>query len=595
MKFLKKIRFKYLWSLLSVSIIPILLFSFYSLRSNRSFYNNQIEQASKNEVRRITTRINDNYADVQNLLGSLIFSTYDGVNCMTSLCEQEGVGKSITKSQRLKNYRMFKYICTNLLENARNVDGVYLFCENGHVYSYMVSQNYGLERQYETDEWYQTLLNSGSSLEIADMVDISTNIYGSEGSCFVAARKFQSVKGKETAVLAVVCKESIFDDVSSDNNLPWGNSLIIDGEGNAVKGKWEDTTLTREQLGKLCAAESGSSGMIRTADVRTAFVYGTLNINDWIVVSDISFESFYDVFMQNSMMLILLIILDVAAIVLIVFYMDRNNVRPIVRLAKIMGNTAQQGFLFHNEYEGREDEIGILYAYYEKMIHQIDTLIQEKYENEIKILKSRLRNLTSQINAHFIFNTLENITCLAQIEGNKQIAVMSKSLGDMLRYSMDVEGDCIRLEKEIVHISNYLNIQEVRFDNEIRLKLMLEEGTEKRNVMKFMLQPIVENAIEHGMANQSEPFWITISTERMGEDLVIRVQDNGVGMDEEILEKVRKRIYEPDKVGKEMRCFNIGLVNIHERIQLLFSKAYGVSIESTPGEGTTVILRIPWM
>lgn len=595
MKFVKKIRFKYLVGLLSVSIVPILFFSFYSLQSNRKFYNTQIEQASRNEVRRITNRINGNYEDVKNILNSLLFSTYDGENLMTTLCSQEALGNNVTPSQRLKNYRMFKYICSNLLENANNVDGVYLFCENDHVYSYMVNQNYGIERQYKNDDWYNELINSTSSLEISDMVNINVNVYGNTGNCFLAARKFQSVKNDHTAVLAVVCKDSIFDDVSGDNNLPWGKSLIVDGDGNVVWGECDDINLTQDELKQLSMKENDDSGMLHTDDVQKAVIYGKLDINDWVVVSDISFESFYDVFMNNTYILIILIILDVIAIVWIVVYMDRKHIRPIVHLANIMGTSTEQGFLFHNEYKGREDEIGILYAYYEKMLNKIDTLIKEKYENEIKILKSRLRNLTSQINAHFIFNTLENISCLAQIEGNRQIGIMSKSLGDMLRYSMDVDGDFVRLDKEIEHISNYLNVQEVRFDNEIYLNLMLEKGTEKRKVMKFMLQPIVENAIEHGMGNQEEPFVITIAACMDDEDMVIRIADSGVGMDKETLDKVRRRIYEPSKVEEDMKCFNIGLVNIHERIQLLFSTEYGLGIESEKDEGTTVILRIPWM
>lgn len=592
MRFVKSIRFKYFLSLLAVSVLPVLFFSIYMMRSNQNFYNSQMEDASRNEVRRITSRIDENYKDVQNLIGSLLFSTYDGVNCMTSLCAQEGKGSTITKSQRLKNYRMFKYICTNLLENASHVDGVYLFCENGHVYSYMKSQDYGIERHYQEDSWYQELLASGSSLEVADMVELRKNVYGHEGSCFLAARKFQTVKGNAQAVLAVVCSDTIFDDLNGDNNLPWGNSLVVDGSGEILYGQTDDTVLTRKQLMGLKEARSG---IIHTEDVEKAFVYGTLDINDWIVVSTISFESFYDFYLKNTRILYVLIACDILVILLIMIYMDRRNIRPVVRLAKVMGVTTRQGFLFYNEYKGREDEIGILYAYYEKMMGQINSLIEEKYENEIRTLKSRLRNLTSQINAHFIFNTLENISCLAQIEGNRQIAVMSKSLGDMLRYSMDFEGDVIRLEKEIAHIRQYLNIQEVRFGNEICLELDFSPETSQRKVMKFMLQPIVENSIEHGMAGTPLLWKLVITARRQGEELVITVQDNGEGMDEETLQKVRKRIYEPEEVEEELRCFNIGLVNIHERIQLLFSEQYGLSIDSIKGEGTTVTLRIPWM
>lgn len=592
MRLIKSIRFKYFLCLLAVSVLPVLFFFGYTLQANKKFYNNQVETASRTEVSRITSRINENYRDIQDLIGSLLFSTYDGMNCITSICKQEAKGKEVTPSDRLKNYRMFKYICTNLLENASIADGVYLFCENGHVYSYMKNQDYGIEKHYQEDEWYQELVDSTSSVEIADMVKLRKNVYGHGDSCFLAARKFQTLKGEEEGVLAVVCKDTFFDGVGRGENLPWGSNLVINGKGDLVYGIDEGNPLSEDQVYEI---NENAEGILHMKDKTDAFVYGALDINDWKVVSEISFDSFYELYMQNSLVLYFIIGLILVIVLAIAFWMERHSIRPIVRLSKVMETTAEQGLIFHNEYPKRKDEIGILYAYYEKMIAKINRLIEDKYQNEIKILKSRLANLTSQINSHFIFNTLENISSLAQIEGNRQIVTMSKSLGDMLRYSMDFEGDLIRLEKEIGHLRQYLNIQEVRFGNEIQLELDLEKGTEKRKVMRFMLQPIVENAIEHGMAGKEFPWRIRIHTYGKGQELFIEVVDNGVGMDEETLKKVRKRIYEPQKVEEELRCFNIGLVNIHERLQLIFSKKYGLSIDSRPEEGTRVTLHIPWI
>ena len=593
MRLIKSIRFKYFLCLLAVSVLPVLFFFAYTLQANKKFYNNQVETASRTEVSRITSRINENYQDTQELVGSLLFSTYDGVNCITSICKQEAEGNEVTPSNRLKNYRMFKYVCTNLLENASFATGVYLFCENGHVYSYMKNQDYGIEKHYQEDEWYQNLINSTDSVEIADMVKLRKKVYGHGDSCFLTARKFQTLKGDGGGVLAVVCKDTFFDGVSRGENLPWGSSLIINGKGNLVYGIDEGNLLSEDQVYKINENAEGILHM--KGDKTEAFVYGSLDINDWKVVSKISFDSFYELYMQNSCVLYCIIALILIIVLVIAFWMERHSIRPIVRLSKVMETTTKQGLIFHNEYPKRKDEIGILYAYYEKMLVQINHLIEDKYQNEIKILKSRLTNLTSQINSHFIFNTLENISSLAQIEGNKQIVTMSKALGDMLRYSMDFEGDLIRLEKEIGHLKQYLNIQEVRFGNKIQLNLDLEKGTEKRKVMRFMLQPIVENAIEHGMAGKEFPWEIRIHTYGKDGELFIEVMDNGVGMNGEMLEKVRKRIYEPQKVEEDLRCFNIGLVNIHERLQLIFSKKYGLSIESKPEEGTKVTLHIPWI
>ena len=418
------------------------------------------------------------------------------------------------------------------------------------------------------------------------------NLYGQGKECFLAARKFKNIKDNGYTVLAVVCKNTFFDNIKEENSLPWGTSVIVDEKGNVIYGS--DTKGYDFSVLKL--SDEKKQGIIHNLNDKTqAAAYSELDFNNWRVVGVLSLKSFYDNYVHNRRIMFLLLGMDLIFVLFISLWMERQAISPIVHLAKIMDNVSDQNFQFNNEYKGRQDEIGILYADYEKMLNQIDMLIKEKYESQINILKSRLRNLTSQINSHFLFNTLENISCLAQLEGNKQIVIMTKSLGDMLRYTMDIDGDYITLEKEIGQMQRYLNIQEVRFGNEIKLELDLEEGVSKRKVMKYMLQPIVENAIEHGMSGKEFPWKLLIAAKHEGNDMYIVVKDNGTGMDEKTLECVRKRIYDKTVQEEEEKYFNIGLKNIHERIQLLFTEKYGMWIDSTPEEGTTVTLHVPWI
>lgn len=593
MRFIKSIRLKYFLCLLSISIIPVLVFGIYSDNNNKNFYNSQVESASRNEIRRVTATINRNYEEVRDLINSLIFSTYDNINCIMNIAQQESGNKEVSYSARLKNYRMFKYVCSNLMENASHADGVYLFCNNGHVYSYMKNLDYGIDRTYQTDSWYQELLSSGSSVEIAAMTELKKNVYGQGDECFLAARKFKNAQDEGYAVLAVVCKNTFFDDIiKEENSLPWGTSEIVDENGQVIYG------LGAEEYERMEfeITDSSTEGIIFDAKDKTnGIAYGQLNFNNWKFVSVLSMEAFYDNYLYNRKIMFGMVGVILILVLIIVFWMERHSIYPIVHLAKIMDSVSDQNLMFNNEYKNRKDEIGILYADYEKMLNQINMLIKEKYESQINILKSRLRNLTSQINSHFLFNTLENISCLAQLEGDKQIVTMTKSLGDMLRYTMDIDGDYVSLEKEIDQTRKYLNIQEVRFGNEIFLQLDLEDGAADRKVMKFMLQPIIENAIEHGMAGKDFPWIICITAEHRGRDMYIHVRDNGVGMDEDTLKRVRKKIYDKDSSREKEACFNIGLANIHERIQLLFTEEYGMTVDSRMEEGTTVTLHIPWI
>ena len=522
MKLNKSLRFKYFLCLLMISVLLVLSFSLYTQDRNLKTYNSQAEDAGISEVQRITGRINENYADVRDIISSLFFSTYDGLNCIDLIFERERDSQEPSYSERLYHYRMFKYICSNLLENAKHVEGVYLFCENGSTYSYMMTNDYGIERNYQEESWYQTLEN-GSAVEVAEMIRLNKTVYGQGDTCLLVARKYLTMKNQSLGILAVVCSNSIFDEISSqDEGLPWGNSRIINQAGELVYGDLEEGTVKEEELAQISENEKG---IILTDNIRQALVYGSLDINDWKVVSMLSFDVSYNNYLQNTRILCLLIALDILLIFVIVFWMDGLYVRPIVRLARGMNDAAQSGFVSDNIYRDREDEIGVLYAYYEKMLLQINRLIEEKYESEIKILRSRLRNLTSQINAHFIFNTLENIASLAQLENQKQISIMSKALGDMLHYSMDIKGDFVRLDEEINHTGQYLNIQEIRFGSRIDLILELDPKARERKVMKFMLQPVVENAIEHGLTGEKESWEITLSARRQDGKMIIKVAE----------------------------------------------------------------------
>ena len=164
----------------------------------------------------------------------------------------------------------------------------------------------------------------------------------------------------------------------------------------------------------------------------------------------------------------------------------------------------------------------------------------------------------------------------------------------MLRYSIEYERDEEKLKTEVKHIRQYINIQEIRFGNQIQVDLDITEELLEAKVLKFMLQPVVENAIEHGLTGQEMPWKISIRAIRENGSLMIQVKDNGRGMDGETLVQVRERIYHPDTISEDARYSSIGLSNIHKRIQLLYCDKFGLAIDSRPGEGVTVTMTLPF-
>lgn len=587
MKILKSIRFKFLFCLLGISILPILLLFGVILKNNMEYYNSQISAASDSEVQKMVTSINSTFVNLNDLMTSLIFSQYDNDSCMLSICEQEGAGKEPTPMERLTNYRKFEYVSSNLIGNNTYASGVYLFTESGYTYSFVKNKEFYLEENYQNASWYQSLQGS-REFQIIETYQGRN----SKNQSILMARRFTDVKGKHTGVLAVVCTDQMFDALG-ESTLPWGESFVMDRDGKELLtgSDKKENSLNPEEIRRIT---ENNKGIVFREDTNDAYIYGTLDINDWKIVSEVSFNSQKQLYVQNMKYLILLIMVIILFVVILGYLLERMFIRPLVELSRSMSETPITDFTFHHNYQERKDEIGSLYRHFDKMIKKINCLIEDTYVAEIKFLKSRLRNLMSQINAHFIFNTLENINCLAKIEKNNQIAVMSKSLGDMLRYSIEYETDEEILATEISHIREYLNIQEIRFGSPIQLNVESPQEILESRVLKFMLQPVIENAIEHGMAGEEPPWIITVRAYQQDGKIIITVQDNGIGMEEETLREVRRRIYHPENLAEDARYASIGLSNIYKRIQLLYGSEYGLEIDNQAGMGVEVKVCLPF-
>ena len=587
MKILKSIRFKFLFCLLGISILPILLLFGVILKNNMEYYNSQISAASDSEVQKMVTSINSTFVNLNDLMTSLIFSQYDNDSCMLSICEQEGAGKEPTPMERLTNYRKFEYVSSNLIGNNTYASGVYLFTESGYTYSFVKNKEFYLEENYQNASWYQSLQGS-REFQIIETYQGRN----SKNQSILLARRFTDVKGKHTGVLAVVCTDQMFDALG-ESTLPWGESFVMAGDGKELLtgSDKKENSLKPEEIRRIT---ENNKGIVFREDTNDAYIYGTLDINDWKIVSEVSFDSQKQLYVQNMKYLILLIMVIILFVVILGYLLERMFVRPLVELSRSMSETPITDLTFHHNYQERKDEIGSLYRHFDKMIKKINCLIEDTYVAEIKFLKSRLRNLMSQINAHFIFNTLENINCLAKIEKNNQIAVMSKSLGDMLRYSIEYETDEEILATEISHIREYLNIQEIRFGSPIQLNVDSSQDILESRVLKFMLQPVIENAIEHGLAGEEQPWIITVRAYQQDRKIIITVQDNGIGVEEETLREVRRRIYHPENLAEDARYASIGLSNIYKRIQLLYGSEYGLEIDNQAGMGVEVKVCLPF-
>lgn len=239
-----------------------------------------------------------------------------------------------------------------------------------------------------------------------------------------------------------------------------------------------------------------------------------------------------------------------------------------------------------------KDEMGELGTQINKMLERIRQLMEDNLKREMLMKNSEIRALQNQINAHFIYNVLESIKMMAEIDEEYAISDAVTSLGKLLRYSMKWVSGNVIVEQELEYIKNYMALINLRFDYEIYLSLNLPDIILKQEIPKMSLQPIVENAIYHGIEQMAADTNIYIKGFTEGNDCIIEITDSGKGMSEEDVEKLRLKIAgELDSNGGSGN--GIGLKNVQDRIHIAFGEDYGIEIASKLGCYTKVIVRIP--
>ena len=230
-------------------------------------------------------------------------------------------------------------------------------------------------------------------------------------------------------------------------------------------------------------------------------------------------------------------------------------------------------------------------------------VVYKTRKNYAQILnkQTELTALQSQINPHFLYNTLETIRGQALIDDNVEIARMVEALSAFFRYSISRKGNLVTLRDELANIENYMLIQRYRFNNRFSMEVIVDEEDEMAYdflIPRLIIQPVVENVIFHGLEEKLEGGKVTIEVIVTDQNLILTISDNGKGIDGQKLKELNSRIQSDDVELDEgekrnQRNTGIALPNIHKRIQLLFGDEYGVNVYSTAGQGTDVEITIP--
>lgn len=246
------------------------------------------------------------------------------------------------------------------------------------------------------------------------------------------------------------------------------------------------------------------------------------------------------------------------------------------------GEDTDRPLLMNYDYGSRRDELGLLHTQFDLMAGQVNELIRSNYLNEILRKEAQLKALETQINPHFLYNTLESINWRAKALGARDISSMAEALGTLLRITLDQKTKQFPLYRELELIRSYMTIQQFRYEERLCYEICIPDNLLHYDVLKLTLQPLVENAIRYGLEENTETCRIQILAEASGSQLFLYVKNNGSAFEDNMLEKLRTHEIQP-------RGFGIGILNIHERLQLTYGCDYGLKLYN---EGELAVARI---
>lgn len=285
------------------------------------------------------------------------------------------------------------------------------------------------------------------------------------------------------------------------------------------------------------------------------------------------------------------VIAFVAVLLLIVFishYIPLSISRPITELVEVTQQVSQ-GNLQVRSHVNTGVEAKQLSESLNTMIDKINALLEQVKKEQIRIRKAEFELLQAQINPHFLYNTLDTIIWLAESDEQKQVVHMVESLSDFFRTSLNQGKDIISIKEEIQHVRSYLEIQQMRYQDILEYEIDVPEEFYQNTIPKITVQPLVENALYHGIKNKRGKGKITVRGYREDSFFILEVRDNGIGMQTERLEQVRNALVHKQFVESKV----YGLYNVNERIRLNCGEEYGLRISSTYQEGTTVKIFLP--
>lgn len=571
---------KLIWINALLVLLPLAVMGVFTFTSFQETMERNVGSYQLQALKQVTLNV-DTY---MNELNRLTLMPYQYNEILTYIGSARSPGQPLT----LEEIESLNNFVSKVFINGReDIMGVSLYGEQGGSYVVLPESQY--VTTYKLDEsavWLKRARDQfGQPTFITTHEVKSTN--GTSYEVFSIARELRSFDtGKTLGYIVIDINPSSINSILSQVHLGNRESLyMMDQNGALVIRK--ETSEYLPDLGPLQGEGITHSAQEDGGDLLVAHV--TSSVTGWTTVSAVPVRELMEdsIIMRNSIGLIGAICVGLA--MLISVFIAFRITKPLRKLSQLM-RKVKEGDLQVAFPVSARDEVGQLGSAFNTMVSKLSELGYLLYETEIREKDAQIAALQSKINPHFLYNTLGSISMHAELEGNQEIIKMANNLSRLLRYSLSSRQEKVTLRDELEHVKGYMTIQKMRYEDRIDFEMDIDQSVLDCNVIPLMIQPLVENAINHGLDKGIGAGHVRLASREEDGLLKITVEDDGIGMTAEHLEQIRRRLHHDRDLGGTA---GNGLLNVHRRVMLHYGEPYGLQLESMPYQGLKVTVTLP--
>ncbi|WP_313076188.1 sensor histidine kinase [Lacrimispora sp.] len=557
---------KLLFIFLTMILIPVIFLSFLEYYYSKKMLTEKTNDYLKNLASVTLSKIDSTVLDIENVA----FYINGNENVQTSLKNENHTAGDRVAYYR--NYSGIREILSSYVLLRQEINAISIRSEFGREYTY-------------------TKTRYGPPLDIAGYIRGEKQYWVVDKNHIVLMKQLNAFSSQSLLgyIALDVNARSLYDIIADIDLTQSGRIFLVNEEGRILVTESEVSSgeLLGEPYRKYFGQEEAFYNNVRVGNTYYSVYNSGAISNGWHMMLAIPRDYYMrDITrLQNAILPIALVTAFVTAMLSI--FVARGITRPMRNLSQAMEDFGQGNFDINCQVDS-EDEIGRLSHTFNQMVMDMNSLVNTVYEQKVMKQEAQMKSLQMQINPHFLYNTLDTINWMARIQNVDEIGDMVAALSSMMRYSLEKKS-FVQLREEVKSLRDYLAIQNYRYEDKMEAEIEIGEELMIFYIPKLLIQPILENAIVHGIEEKLDKGHILITAKREGEDIYIQVEDDGVGMTEESMSHILMEDYSIENRGHT----SIGVVNVNRRIQMIYGKDYGLLVQSVLGAGTKVTIHIP--